>query len=296
MGWSFTNVILMTVVAGCVILSGNADPKDGRAVVWQDEFDGTELDASKWRFRRTMSSGDNEYVNDRRTVRLENGLLHLQVTRSKEPGKKCVLPEGLATHDTMGFRYGYLEMRAKLPFKHGAWPSFWLQSTPSLQKCPLMSEVDIVEVFSSTNRVVSNLHKWTKQDPVTKRVGHTMLPGGEGSAKRAYDFAAATNRLSDEFHVYGLEWTPRAMSFYVDGKRYASYPIDEANDFSAKTLPGMSCFQDFQSIILNNEVFTPGHGWCPKTCALQDDAALPFDYCVDWIRLYQGPEEEFKPL
>lgn len=52
-------------------------PIYGRKLVWSDEFNGTNLDLSKWRFRQTMGSKSDEYVNDERTVRLEDGMLHL---------------------------------------------------------------------------------------------------------------------------------------------------------------------------------------------------------------------------
>jgi len=49
---------------------------------------------------------------------------------------------GVATHETMGFRYGYMEMRAWVPFRHGAWPSWWMTATSGLRKCDWMSEID----------------------------------------------------------------------------------------------------------------------------------------------------------
>ena len=151
---------------------------------------------------------------------------------------------------------------------------------------------DIFEVFGSTNQVVSNLHKWGGQDPKTKRARHVMLPGGEGSCKRAFSLNAKT--VNGEFHVYGFEWTPENMSFFVDGNRYATYPIDADHEFSPHELVGMECFHDFHSVILNDEIFMENHGWCPKGAALAPDAPLPIEYTVDWIRLYQKTGEELK--
>lgn len=269
-------------------------PIYGRKLVWSDEFNGTNLDLSKWRFRQTMGSKSGEYVNDERTVRLEDGMLHLQVIRDTSQIRDIRLPQGLATHETMGFRYGYLEMRAKVPFRHGAWPSFWMQTTPRLKKSRWMSEVDIFEIFGSTNMVVCNLHKWGGRDPKSKKWRHVMLPGGEGSVNRAYSMNART--VNEEFHVYGFEWTPETMSFFVDGERYATFPIDEDHEFSSHELTGMECFHDFHSVILNNEIFRENNGWCPNGYALKPDASLPIDYFVDWIRLYQKRGEEIKLL
>ena len=287
-----TICVMLAAGSGLALRASVADPKIGRRIVWHDEFDGAQVDSSKWRFRQTMGAKGDEYVNDGRTVRVENGMLHLLVVKDPSAVRGVRLPQGLATHETMGFRYGYLEMRAKIPFRHGAWPSFWMQSTPQLMKSRWMSEVDIFEVFGSTNQVVSNLHKWGGQDPKTKRARHVMLPGGEGSCKRAFSLNAKT--VNGEFHVYGFEWTPENMSFFVDGNRYATYPIDADHEFSPHELVGMECFHDFHSVILNDEIFMENHGWCPKGAALAPDAPLPIEYTVDWIRLYQKTGEELK--
>ena len=262
-------------------------PTYGRRLVWSDEFKGSSLDQSKWKFHATMNSTDCVYTNDSRTARVEGGCLHLLVVPSGDPKKPQMLPRGVSTRDRMAFRYGYLEMRAKIPFRHGAWPSFWMTAQPKMQKAAWMSEVDIFEVFSSSNAVVANLHKWA---PGRR---HYMLPGGEGSLRRAYVFKDCA-KLNSEVHVYGFEWTPEEMSFYVDGEKYTTFPIDEAHDYCPNEKLGMAGHHDFHNIHINNEIFTPGHGWCPKEKRITADDALPIDYWVDWIRLYQKDGEAIR--
>ena len=285
-------VALTALVGGCAIVPPEPAKEHGRQLVWQEEFDGQSFAETKFRFRATMNSNDCLYSNVVETAEVKDGKLCLHVLPSPDPKNYCMLSRGIATHDTMGFKYGYLEMRAKVPFKHGAWPSFWMTVPSQLRKCPWMSEVDIFEVFSSTNTVVSNLHKWGR-DSATKKSVHVMLPGGEGShgRTRSYAFPNAET-LNDEFHVYGFEWTPKEMSFYVDGKKYTSYPIDEASDYAPnKHVPGMAGHHDFHSVIFNNEVFTPGHGWCPEPWTLKPED-LPIHYEIDWVRLWQDPAKE----
>ena len=117
-----------------------------------------------------------------------------------------------------------------------------------------------------------------------------MLPGGEGSLKRAYFFKDCS-KLNDEFHVYGFEWTPKEMSFYVDGEKYATFPIDEAGDYCPKEKLGMAGHHDFHNININNEIFTPGHGWCPPEKRITANDRLPIEYWIDWVRLYQKDGE-----
>ena len=258
--------------------------EDGRRLVWSEEFNGSELDATKWRFWASMNSTDCMYANDERTVRVADGRLRLRVDNSGDPQKPFVLARGLGTRDIMSFRYGYLEMRGRVPYRHGAWPSFWMQSEQKRRKAQWMSEIDIFEVFSSKSAAVANLHKWSGAK-------HSMMPGGEGSVKRAYEFADSS-RLNEEFHVYAMEWTPETISFYVDDECYVTVPIDEAHDFAPKPMPGMLGFHDPHYIIINNEVFTPGHGWCPEEKRLMPGEPMPIDYEVDWVRLWQRDGEE----
>ena len=232
-----------------------------------------------------MNSNDCVYTNDTRTARLENGCLHLMVVPSGDAKKPQMLPRGVSTRDRMAFKYGYLEMRAKIPFRHGAWPSFWMTAQPKLQKAAWMSEVDIFEVFSSTNTVFANLHKWSREK------GHFMFPRGDAHPTREYVFDNCA-KLNDEFHVYGFEWTPDEMSFYIDGEKYTTLPIDEEHDYCPKAGLGMAGHHDFHHININNEIFTPGHGWCPEEKRITADDRLPIDYWVDWVRLYQKDGEK----
>ena len=291
----FTFLVFATAILGVRASSQRPDGgdtvatsrPDGRRLVWSDEFDGSALDSTKWQVWGTMSSTDNIYTNDERTVQVAEGRLRLHVLPSGVTNKVAMLPRGLVTRDRMAFRYGYLEMRARVPYRHGAWPSFWLQSAPPpLRKADWMSEIDVLESFASSNAAVANLHKWRGKD-------HVMLPGGEGSPKRAYLFPHPET-LNDEFHVYAMEWTPEAISFLVDGERFMTVPIDEAHDFAPKPLAGMAGFHDPHYVIFNNEIFTPGHGWCPEDKRLRpEEDTLPIDYEIDWVRLWQKEGEEF---
>ncbi len=259
--------------------------KRGRQLIWFDEFDGEKLDMTKWNFARTMNGADCEYDNSEKYCRVENNELHMQVHRSSLPDKSYALSEGLTTMETMNFKYGYVEMKGKLPFRHGAWPSFWMKSNTPFKKAPYMAEIDIFEVFSSDRNVVSNLHKW-----VTSEL-HVMLPGGEGSLKRAYTFENYEN-LNNEYHTYGFEWDEKYMSFYVDDEMYTRFPIDESGEFGEDRIAGMEGFHDFAYIIFNNEIFSPGRSWKPEGRVLDENDEMPIDYYIDYVRFYQNPEKE----
>lgn len=258
--------------------------KKGRVLVWHDEFDKPEIDTDKWCFHRTMSGVDRIYDNSESNCRIEDGKVHMQVHRTDDPEHPFTLSEGFTTKYTMNWKYGYLEMRAKIPFRHGAWPSFWTQSSTVFQKTKWMCETDIFEVFSSDRNAVANLHKWGDGR-------HCMLPGGEGSLNRAYTFENYEN-INNEYHIYGYEWDKEYMYFYIDGEMYVKFSItEEGCQVPNHVLPGVQCFHDPHFIIFNDEIFTPNGGWVVPGWSLTDEDPIPIDYYIDYVRLYQKEGE-----
>lgn len=85
----------------------------------------------KWCFIRSMDRPGAVYDNSEKNVRIEDNKLLMQVHKC---GDTYTLPEGFSTKFTMNFKYGYLEMRAKIPFKHAAWPSFWMKTDTPFSK------------------------------------------------------------------------------------------------------------------------------------------------------------------
>ncbi len=257
--------------------------KYGRALVWHDEFSGTSIDDDKWSFNETMWNAKHEHVNDSEHARVEDGNLHLQIWKSDAPGKSYSMPSGIATTYTMLFKYGYLEMRAKAPYRKGAWPSFWCTSNTPLQEAKERMEVDILEGWASTDRFSANLHKWS-----TDGTKHVSIPSESPWPNLTYVFENPAN-LNNEYHTYGFEWDTKTMSFYVDDYRFATVDIasPQAN-FGDEYLPETDMFHDWLRVIINNECFARGDAHQPEGGVLDDSDIMPIDYYIDYVRLYQN--------
>ena len=263
--------------------------KLGRKLVWHDEFEAPELDREKWGFDRSMNGGDRIYDNGPEQFRIEDGKVHMLTRLSGDDEKPFILPEGLITNKTMLFKYGYVEMRGRIPYRHGAWPSFWMQSATPFSKADYFSEIDIFEIFSSPHTVSTGMHKWGKN-------GHSGLSLDTVERKDLpwqYTFENYEN-LNNEYHTYGLEWDDKFLSFYVDDHKFASFPIDEANDFDTELNPGMQGFHDFSYIIFNNEFYSRKGGWVVDGWNIQVGEEMPIHYYIDYVRLYQKDGEEIK--
>lgn len=257
------------------------NPANGRKLVWSDDFEGNKLDTSKWAFTRAMQNGDVFYDNGENCVTVADSKIHLASFRGKFGDKDYTLPESLTTLGKMYFKYGYIEMKASLPFTNGAWPSFWMKTNTPYKKAEYMAEIDILENFSKSDEVVSNLHKWGAEGK------HSML---DWQIYKGYRFKNPEN-LNNEYHIYALEWTKEEMRFFVDGENYYSYKIDDANDFDTEIMPGMQGFHDFAYLLMNNEIFSPAIQQIMPQFKLNADDKMP-DYYIDYVRLYQKDGEE----
>ena len=259
---------------------GIAYKKGNRTLVWYDEFDATTLDNQSWNFEQSMSNPDVTYSNNTENVKIANNNLQMNVTRDSNG---YVLSQGISTQNTMSFKYGYLEMRAKVPFSHGAWPSLWAKSAPSFHEESVGwgAEVDIFEVFSNETTLYPNIHKY----------GHNNGPhyNIQDTTYKSNGYTFADTATANDYHIYGFEWTEDYMKFYVDGALYQTY--DFANDF-APDLPGMDGYREYIYLIINNEIFTQNSKWKPYAgCEITDSDPLP-EYKIDYIRLYQDIQTE----
>ncbi len=256
--------------------------KLGRQLVWHDEFNGAALNTDNWEFENTMYNANHKHVNDAEHVFVANGNLTLKAT--VKDGVYS-MPEGLATTNNMLFKYGYLEMKAMVPYQTGAWPSFWATSKTPLQSSANSMEVDIMEVWSATNTFSSNLIKWR---PDGSKLA--VPSGGWGWPDTTYTFKNASN-LKNEYHTYGFEWDPDNMTIYVDDTKVVTFAIsgDKAkfkNWYGYSSFPEADMFQDYLRILINNECFAPGDQY-DSYGTLTETAT----YSIDYVRLYQSRDD-----
>jgi beta-glucanase (GH16 family) len=101
-------------------------------------------------------------------------------------------------------RFGYFEMRAKLPAGPGVWPAFWLVSNRPRGDTAPSVEIDVMEYYGVAPGILHNvLHVWNSTDPARSR--------GED-----HPTAVTPGLLSGGFHRYGADVEPDFVSFYFD--------------------------------------------------------------------------------
>lgn len=197
-----------------------AQPHAGWTLTWNDEFnapDGAPVDSSKW----VSETGGNGWGNQELeyyTTRAENafqqgGNLVIKVLQEKYTGADSVTRDytsaRLKTQAKFSQKYGRFEARIKIPRGQGIWPAFWMLGEDiSNIGWPKCGEIDIVENIGKEPSLVH---------------GTIHGPGYSGGQGISSPFALPDNsRFADDFHVYAVEWEPKAIRFYVDDHLYAT--------------------------------------------------------------------------
>ncbi|KSB91018.1 glucan endo-1,3-beta-D-glucosidase [Caulobacter vibrioides] len=268
--------------------------------VWADEFDGDRLDPAKWSHAVDCGGGGNDerqcYVDSPDIVSVGGGLLRLKavkrrVTGLADPwtGPSAGVKTGdyasgkILTRGKASWRYGRVEARARVPGGQGVWPAIWMMPEDDAYGAwPRSGEIDILETVNlgapcpgcdggRENRIFGTIHFAAD------------TAGTHGQVSRSTAMPAS----ADGFHVYAVEWSPRAIVWSVDGRPYATA---SAVDWKrADGQAGAAPFDRPFHLILN---LAFGGRWPEGANAGGvDEAALPAVMEVDWVRVSQRPAE-----
>ena len=253
---------------------------EGYTYVWGDEFNAKTLNSNKW--VNAIGKNDETITSSNETnLTLKDGSLNLRVNGEKKKDGTTLyhIAEGLRTHSTMNFQYGYLEMRVKTPIQGGIGPAFWLTGlcgpktsttynslTWDYNFEDYCTEIDILEQYRRTGVFFTTLHKWYP---------------GDGNA---YSNNWITHQIDGEYHTYGFKWTPNEMSVYVDGAKCYSYDLSENFDKTGHNTT-MDGFRSPHYLRITNDATTDIEIEGGPELTADVDCTLS----VDWIRLYQIP-------
>jgi beta-glucanase (GH16 family) len=184
-------------------------------LVWSDEFSGGSINPKNWTFDIGTGPpypgwGNNEleyYTSRTNNAYVAGGLLHIVAKRESYNGSSYTSAK-LNTLRLFSQTYGRFEFRAKLPQGQGYWPALWMMPRDSVYGGWAASgEIDVMENNGNDpTTVLGTIHfggQWPNQDQ------------SYGPA-----FTFPTGDSVTNFHVYALEWTNNAISWYVDNQLY----------------------------------------------------------------------------
>jgi len=187
-------------------------------MVWEDDFntDGAP-DPTKWTYDLGAGGWGNgelqTYTSDAANVILEGGSLKIKAKASGAGYSSA----RIKTQGLNEFKYGRVEVRAKLPQSQGTWPAIWmLGANFSTVGWPSSGEIDIME---QTGQDKTTIHS---------TVHYPGNSGGSGPTK-----STAVTNADTEFHNYTVEWSATKIEFYLDGVSYHVFDNDSSKPFNA---------------------------------------------------------------
>lgn len=244
-------------------------------LIWADEFDGTgALDPEKWFHQTQLPPGGNwwggliqHYTNRIDNAYQKDGYLNLVAKKETfEDQGKVKQYTSARLNSKFAFTHGRVEVKAKLPKGTGTWPAIWMLNKNINEdgaywdnqgfgtvKWPKCGEIDIMEHWGKNQDYVSSaLHNGSSYGYYVENVGGQKV-----------------DNVSDEFHIYTLEWTKEKMVFSVDGVEHFQYQPTVKN---ADTWPFDSDYYLLLNIAIEPDI---------------DPDFVESPMVVDYVRIYQ---------
>lgn len=191
-------------------------------LIWSDEFNisGTP-DDSKWTYDigdgGWGNSEEQYYTNRPDNIIVEDGRLKIVAQRESYMGSAFTSAR-LKTQDIFDFKYGKVEVRAKLPASGGTWPAIWMLGS-NIQSIgwPRCGEIDIMEQTGADKELVKATCHWYDTS---------------SSSNASYGLDTNISDTSSAFHVYSLEWTESLITISVDDNNYYEIALNSSLPFN----------------------------------------------------------------
>ena len=279
---------------------GALNEKNTWHLVWNDEFNGTSIDRTKWDYQTGTGAeygvggwGNSEeeyYTDSPENSSVGNGTLTITAKKDNSRGTnytsarlRTVTEEisggkaGKGTPLKIG-TYGRVEAKMKMPTGNGVWPAFWMLPYDSRYGTWAASgELDILEARGRLPQDICG----------TIHYGD-VWPNNVHNGK---DYTFQDSSIA-EYHIYGVEWEPTEIRWMVDGEVYGTisnwYSVagEEGNyafpapfDEEFYILLNLAVGGTFDSAVSSDQIQVDENGVCMD---------------VDYVRWYQLDEEVYK--
>ena len=230
-------------------------------LVWSDEFDGAEIDTNKWGYDIGGGGwGNNEaqfYTDRKENARLSgDGKLIITAIKEDYQGKKYTSAR-MVTRGKGDWKYGKVEVSAKLPYGAGTWPAIWMLPTDWVYgNWPDSGELDIMEMFGNNpNHVLGTIH--------CKAYNHMNGNQKGGSIE--------SDQVYSSFHKYHIEWDEWTVKFFMDDIHYFTFENEKTN---WEVWPFDQRFHLLINLAIGGVVLPI------------DDSIFPVQYEIDYVRVY----------
>jgi beta-glucanase (GH16 family) len=231
-------------------------------LVWQENFDGTSLDTSKWNIQERHPWQWCAYASSHPSLfEMRNGFLRLycRQNRNLEPNDTArFLCGGINTLGKMSISYGKVEVRARVVGTQGTWPAIWLLGVKGSYGKPDYAEIDLMESINKEKTAHQTIHNYYVD--FLKKQKHE-------------DYHTEQPINWRDWNTYTAEILPDQIIMSVNGRQTLVYP-------KLKGAEGQYTYQAEKYLILDMQY---GGTWV-KTIAPRQ---LPAYMDIDWVRVYR---------
>ena len=268
--------------------SGQDTYREGRVLVWEDDFNGDSLDTSVWNYElgNVRNNELQVYTNNSKNVYVENSNLVLKAIKedceaydkNTKTTKTFHWTSGsIHTNNIKEFKYGRFEAKIKLTNVNGSFPAFWTlgagydyQYTNDANAgnkgvlWPFCGEIDIMEHFGN-HPSTSHGSFYSTDESITQPSSLERL------SSRTLDF--------DKYHIYSLEWTEDKIDMFVDDVLVTSANISD---------PKFVSFKQPHFILFDHAIGASG--------GTPSDSLTECYFYVDWVRVYAPAYENISSI
>jgi len=189
-------------------------------LVWSDEFNTPgSPDPTKWTYDLGAGGwGNNEleyYTSRIDNAVVSNGTLKIIAKKENYSGSNYTSAR-LLTKGLYSFKYGRIDVSAKLPASTGTWPAIWmLGNNISTAGWPACGEIDIMEQNGNNKNIIYGTLHYPAQ----------VNQYGDGTT------TSITNAATT-FHKYSAIWLPATIQLLVDDVVYYTLPNKSSLPFN----------------------------------------------------------------
>ncbi len=261
--------IIASAITSCkttsksIYIQKDGTQKKDWKIIWQDDFSSSVLDTSKWtKVPQGGSDWNKHMTNDPACYSLNDGKLYLKgiVNSDTTNDSRPFLTGGIYSKGKFAFKYGKVEIHAKLGCAQGAWPAMWMLAEQNKYGAyPRNGEIDIMEHLNFDDIIYQTTHSY-----YTLKLKHDKNPPHYGTAK--IDIS--------KFNTFGLEWYPDRLVFTLNGEETFVYPKVEGVD------PSQWPYDQPFYLLIDQQL---GGSWVGKV----NPDNLPVEMIIDWVKIYQ---------
>ncbi|NQV50167.1 MAG: glycoside hydrolase family 16 protein [Candidatus Marinimicrobia bacterium] len=186
---------------------------DGWELVWNDEFNADAINEAKWNHESWAPGRVNnelqEYTRNLQNSGVNQGYLYITARKNNpfDAANPVYNSARMHTRRKGDWKYGRVEVRAKMPRGQGLWPAIWMMPSYSVYGgWPVSGEIDIMEFLGhDLSRVYGTIHYGNYYPDKSSTGTSYVLPAGD---------------FSESFHTFALEWEANELRWYVDDILY----------------------------------------------------------------------------